>query len=101
MVLAAITPQHNPIEIQWREIKRALAGRYYKDGFPEIQKSILHMMENGEVGTVRLLANSTYKHILTALMENGEVGTVRLLEYMRNAIQDAKNNALISELRAA
>ncbi len=75
--LPPYTPQHNPIEIQWREIKRALAGRYYKGGFPEIQKSILHMMENGEVGTVRLL------------------------EYMRNAIQDAKNNALIPALRAA
>ena len=75
--LPPYTPQQNPIEIQWREIKRALAGRYFEGGFPEMQASILRMMENGEVCTVKLL------------------------KYMSDAIHDAKNDTPIPELQVA
>ena len=32
------TPQHNPIEIQWREIKHPLSSRFYKGGLDEMKK---------------------------------------------------------------
>lgn len=51
--LPPYTPQLNPIEIQWRMIKARLAGRYFatKD---EMERSIIRMVESGEVQPVRI-----------------------------------------------
>ena len=49
------TPQHNPIEIQWRELKRALGCRYFKGGFEEMKTIIQKLLDSGEVATVKLL----------------------------------------------
>ena len=52
--LPPYTPQHNPIEIVWRELKRAIAGRYF-DKFKEMRKTIRRLIKSGEVATVKLL----------------------------------------------
>ena len=65
--LPPYTPQHNPIEILWRELKRAIACRYYDRGFPQMQKSMVRMITNGEVTVPKLFG------------------------YMLDAIQEAKN----------
>ena len=52
--LFSYTPQHNPIEIVWRELKRAIAGRYF-DKFKEMRKTIRRLIKSGEVATVKLL----------------------------------------------
>ena len=52
--LPPYTPQHNPIEIVWRELKRAIAGRYF-DKFEEMHKTIRRLIKSGEVATVKLL----------------------------------------------
>ena len=59
--LPPYTPQHNPIEIVWREIKRAIAGRYFGD-FEKMHHTIRRIMENGEVATVKL-----FKYMLDAI----------------------------------
>ena len=52
--LPPYTPQHNPIEMVWRELKRAIAGRYF-DKFEEMHKTIRNLIKSGEVATVKLL----------------------------------------------
>ena len=47
------TPQHNPIEIQWREIRRAVAGIFF-GGLDELQKRIRQLLDSGEVPIVKL-----------------------------------------------
>ena len=47
------TPQQNPIEIQWREIKRAVADTFF-GGFDKLQERILKMLSSGEVARTRL-----------------------------------------------
>ena len=42
--LPLCTPQQNPIEIPWREIKRAVGGRYFEGGFEQMEKSIRRML---------------------------------------------------------
>ena len=39
------TPHHNPIEVVWRELKRAIAGRYF-DKFEEMHK-IRNLIKSG------------------------------------------------------
>ncbi|ETW91983.1 MAG: hypothetical protein ETSY2_55025, partial [Candidatus Entotheonella gemina] len=51
--LPPYTPQQNPIEILWREIKRAIADRYF-DGLDQMQKSVTKMLQRGEVAIVKL-----------------------------------------------
>ena len=51
--LPPYTPQHNPIEITWRELKRAIARRYF-DKFEEMHKTIRNLIKSGEVATVKL-----------------------------------------------
>lgn len=58
--LPPYTPQHNPIEMLWRELKRALAGRYYAGGFDQMRWSIIRMVSGGEVAVVKLLAYMRY-----------------------------------------
>ena len=52
--LLSYTPQHNPIEMEWRELKRAIAGKYF-DKFEEMHKTIKNLIKSGEVATVKLL----------------------------------------------
>ncbi len=52
--LPPYTPQHNPIEVLWREIKRAVAGRYFEGGFDQMRRSIIRMISGGEVCVPRL-----------------------------------------------
>ena len=47
------TPQHNPIEIQWREIRRAVADIFF-GGLDELQKRIRQLLHSGEVPIVKL-----------------------------------------------
>ena len=47
------TPQHNPIEIQWREIRRAIAGIYFRD-VDEMYKRIRQLLHSGEIPIVKL-----------------------------------------------
>ena len=47
------TPQHNPIGIQWREIRRAIADIFF-GGFDEMQKRIRQLLHSGEVPIVKL-----------------------------------------------
>ena len=49
------SPQHNPIEVQWREIKRAITYRFFKGGLKEMQGAIRQLLGRGEVPVVRLL----------------------------------------------
>ncbi len=55
------TPQHNPIEVQWREIKRAIADTFF-GGFDRLEKRIRKMLNDGEVARVKL-----FKYILDAI----------------------------------
>ena len=59
--LPPYTPQHNPIEIVWREIKRAIAGRYFGK-FDKMHETIRRLIKSGEVATVKL-----FKYLLTAI----------------------------------
>lgn len=72
--LPPYTPQQNPIEILWREIKRAIAPRYFEGGFEQMQASIMSMLASGEVCMVRLF------------------------QYMLDAIHDAKNDDLQQDI---
>ena len=47
------TLQHNPIEIQWQEIRRAIAGICF-GGVDEMQKRIRQLPHSGEVPIVKL-----------------------------------------------
>jgi transposase len=53
MYLPPYTPQLNPIEIQWRMIKARLAGRYFATE-DEMERSIIRLVESGEVQPVRI-----------------------------------------------
>ena len=44
--LPPYTPQQNPIEIQWREIKRAVADTFF-GGFDKLQERIRKMLDAG------------------------------------------------------
>ena len=48
-------PQHNPIEIQWREIKRAITCGFFEGGFEEMKAAIRRLLDQKEVVTVKLL----------------------------------------------
>ena len=67
MVPASI---YNPIEILWREIKRAIAGRYFGD-YDKIH-DVTH-----------------------SLIKSGEVATTSLFKYMLDAIQECRKNTLL------
>ena len=47
------TPQLNPIEIEWREIKRAVADIFF-GGLDELQEAIRRMLANEEIAMVKL-----------------------------------------------
>ena len=47
------TPQHNPIEVLWREIKRAIADIYF-GGIDQMRAAIIRMLRRGEVAIVSL-----------------------------------------------
>ncbi len=47
------TPQHNPIEVLWREIKRAIADVYF-GGIEQMRTAIIRMLRRGEVTTLSL-----------------------------------------------
>ena len=51
--LPAHTPQLNPIEIQWREIKAAIADIFF-DGLDKMRDAIIHMLHNKEIPIVKL-----------------------------------------------
>ncbi len=59
--LPPYTPQHNPIEMMWREIKRAIAGRYF-GSFEKMHDTIKQLIKSGEVATVKL-----FKYMLDAI----------------------------------
>ena len=48
------TPQHNSIEVEWREPKRALSATFF-GGFDELQKKIRQLLRSGEVAIVKLI----------------------------------------------
>ena len=52
--LPKYTPQLNPIEILWRDLKRALAGGYF-DSMDELKHSILEIVEGGELHPPKLM----------------------------------------------
>ncbi|MXY38142.1 MAG: hypothetical protein F4Y51_04545 [Cenarchaeum sp. SB0664_bin_35] len=60
---------YNPIEILWREIKRAIAGRYFRDY--DKMHGVIH-----------------------SLIKSGEVATASLFKYMLDAIQEGRKNTL-------
>ena len=47
------TPQLNPIEIEWREIKRTVADIFF-GGPDELQEAITRMLANEEIAIVKL-----------------------------------------------
>ena len=51
--LSPRTPQHNPIEIQWREIRRAVADIFF-GGLDDLQKRIRQLLHSGDVPIVKL-----------------------------------------------
>ena len=51
--LPPYTPQLNPIEVQWRVIKARLACRYHSTE-DEMERSIIRLVESGEVQPVRI-----------------------------------------------
>ena len=52
--LPKYTPQLNPIEILWRELKRALAGRYF-NSIDELKAAIMNIVNNGELLPPKLM----------------------------------------------
>ena len=52
--LPPCTPPHNPVEVTWRETRRAVAGRYFGGGFDQTGWSIIRMISGGEVCVPRL-----------------------------------------------
>ena len=41
--------------VLWREIKRAIGGRYFEGGFEQMEKAIRRMLKEGKVCIVKLL----------------------------------------------
>ena len=48
------TPQHNPIEMLWRELKRAISNTFF-GGSDEMKERITLLVESGEIPRIRLL----------------------------------------------
>ena len=48
------TPELNPVEIQWRSIKKGTANTLYERTEEEMKRSIKAMLGNGEVGVVKM-----------------------------------------------
>ena len=55
------TPQHNPIEMLWREIKRAIADTLF-GGFDRLQERIRKMLDSEGVPRTRL-----FRYMLDAM----------------------------------
>ena len=49
----ARTPQFNPIETEWREIKAAIADIFF-DGLDRMRDAIRRMIRNGEIPIVKM-----------------------------------------------
>ena len=47
-------PQHTPIEIRWREIRRAIADIFF-GGFDKMQKRVRQLLRSVEVPIVKLI----------------------------------------------
>ena len=62
-------PTHNPIEIFWRDLKRAIKSRYYEGGFKQMRKSIGRLVRDGEVKVTKL-----FQYMLDAI-EIGKAST--------------------------
>ena len=54
------TPQLNPIEMLWRELKRLLSGRYYKT-LKDLKKAII-AIANKELKPVKLMSYMTERY---------------------------------------
>ncbi len=52
--LPKYTPQLNPIEVLWRDLKHALAGSYF-DSMEELKHSIMEIVEGGELHPPKLM----------------------------------------------
>ena len=52
--LPKYTPQLNPIETLWRDLKRALAGGYF-DSMDDLKAAILEIVEGGELHPPKLM----------------------------------------------
>lgn len=52
--LPKYTPQLNPIEVLWRDLKRALAGSYF-DSMDELKRSIMGIVNGGELHPPKLM----------------------------------------------
>ena len=48
------TPQHNPIEMLWRELKRAISNTFF-NGSDEMKKRITLLVKSGDVPRIKLL----------------------------------------------
>ncbi len=48
------TPQHNSIEVEWREIKRAISEAFF-GRFDKLQERIRQLLRSGEVPIVKIL----------------------------------------------
>ena len=56
--LPPYTPQLNSIEMQWGVLKRLLSGRYFRS-IGELKKTIMALVDNGEMKPVRLMSYLT------------------------------------------
>ena len=56
--LPPYTPQLNPIEMQWAVLKRLLSGRYFRS-VEKLKKTIMALVDNGEMKPVRLMSYLT------------------------------------------
>lgn len=52
--LPKYTPQLNPIEVLWRDLKRALAGNYF-DSIDDLKATITGIVNNGELAPPKLM----------------------------------------------
>ena len=55
--LPPYTPQLNPIEVQWRVLKRLLAGRYF-ESVDELRDAIVQIVQN-EMNAVEINVYAT------------------------------------------
>ena len=53
--LPPYTPQLNPIEMQWREIKRLLSGRYF-GSVDELKEAIMTLVNEQQMRPVNLMS---------------------------------------------
>ena len=74
-VLPPRTPQQNPIEIQWQEIKRVLADKFFS-GFDKLQERIIAIMESDEVARTKLFGYM--RDAMEGQNDSEEVATVTL-----------------------